>query len=115
ENTIDPGRDSAFVIAIAKPRLHLVFGDIERSDVGERAFQAVTDLDKHLAVLNEYKKDDAIATFLLANAPCLGHTLCVICDIGVTLHLWKDRNHDLIRRFALKLGKLFVETSRSFL
>src|SRR6266487_1531241 len=97
---------------IAKMRFDSVFSNVERGDVWQCAFQAVTDLDKHLAILNEHKKDDAIATLLLTNAPRLGDTLRVICDIGVTLHLREDRDHDLIRGFAFKLGKLFIETER---
>ena len=115
KDRIDSGRDPAFVIAIAKMRLDFVFGDVERGDVGQRAFQTVADLDKHLPILNEHEKDDAIATFLLTNTPRLGDTLCVICDIGFALHLREDRDHDLIRGFALKLGKLFIKTQRGFL
>src|SRR5438105_2646850 len=110
KDRIDSGGDPTFVIAIAKLRFDSVFGDVERGDVGQCAFQAVTDLDKHFAILNENKKDNAIATFLLADAPSLGDALRVICDIGVALHLREDRNHHLIRRFPLKLGKLFIET-----
>jgi hypothetical protein len=96
-------------------RLDSVFSDVERGDVGQRTFQAVTDLDKHLAVLSEHEEDGAVATFLLANAPRLGDTLRVVCDIGLTLHLREDRNHDLVRGFAFKLRQLFIETQRCFL
>src|SRR5437762_8418691 len=93
-------------------RFDFVFGYIERSNVGQRAFQAVTDLDKHLAVLNEDKKHSSIAPVFLADAPCLCDALRVICNIRVALHLRKDRHHDLIGCFALKLRKLFVEAQR---
>src|SRR5256886_16049911 len=110
KDRIDSGGDPAFVIAIAKMRFDSVFGDVKRGDVGQCAFQAVTDLDKYFAILNENEKDNAIAAFLLADAPRLGDTLRVISDIGVALHLGEDRDHDLIRCFPLKLGKLFIET-----
>jgi hypothetical protein len=115
KDRIDSHCDSAFVIAIAKMGFDFVFGDIERGDVGQRAFQAVPDLDKHFAVLNEHEKDDAIATFLLTNAPRLSDTLRVICDLGVALHLREDGDHDLVRCFAFKLCKLLVKTQGSFL
>ena len=112
KDRIDSDRDPAFVIAAAKMRLDFVFGDVERGYVGQRSFQTVTDLDKHLAVLNEHEKDNAIATLLLTNAPRLSDTLCVICDIRLALHLRENRDHDLVRRFALKLGKLFIKAQR---
>jgi len=115
EDRIDSDCDPAIVIAVAKMRLDFVFGDIECRDVGQRPLQAVTDLDKHFAVLNEHKKNDAVASFLLANAPGLGDTLRVVCDIGVALHPREDGDHDLVRCFALKLRELFIKTERSFL
>src|SRR5207253_3541836 len=85
KDRIDSGGAPAFVIASAKMRFDSVFGDVERGDVGQCAFQAVTDLDKHFTILNENEKNNAIATFLLADAPRLGDALRVICDIGVAL------------------------------
>src|SRR4029453_7932997 len=103
------------VIAAAKMRLDFVFGDVESGYVRQRAFQAVTDLDKHFSILNEHKKNDAIPALLLTNTPCLGDTLGIVRDVRVALHLRKDRDHDLIGSFALELRQLFIEAMRSFL
>jgi hypothetical protein len=115
QDRIDPRRDPAFVIAVPKMRFDFVFGNVERGDVGQRPLQAVANLDKHLAVLNEHKKDRAIAPLLLTDSPRLGYPLRVICNVRVALHLRKDRDHHLIGSFALELGQLLVKTMSGFL
>lgn len=81
KDRIDSYRNPAFVIAAAKMGLDLVFGDVERGYIGQRTFQAVSHLDKHLSILNEHEEDNAIATLLLTDAPRLGDPLSVICDV----------------------------------
>ena len=95
-------------------RFDPVFSDIERGNVGKRAFQTVANLNEDLAVLRENEQYDAVALFFLSNAPGLRDSLGVSSNVVVALHLWKDRDHDLVRRFALELGELFVESQRSF-
>jgi len=80
ENRIDSDGEAALIVIVSEVRLDLVFRDVKAGHVGQRTFQPVADLDKHLAVLNEHKKNDAIATPFLTNAPRLGYPLRVILD-----------------------------------
>ena len=93
----------------------MVLGDVECRNVRQRTFEAVADLNKHLAILNEDEQHGAVAFIFLADAPRLGNTLCVIVDRRIALHLRKYRDHDLIGRFALELRELLVEAQRGFL
>ena len=93
----------------------MTLGDVERRRVRQRAFQAVTDLNKHLAILDEHKEHHAIAAFLLTDTPRLCHALGVVRDVRVALHFWQNRDHDLIRSFPLEFGELLVKTISGFL
>ena len=62
-------------------RFDPVFGDVECGDIRQRAFQTITDLDKHLTVLREDEQHHTVAALFLADAPCLCHTLGVVRDV----------------------------------
>src|SRR5438094_2802255 len=87
----------------------MTLSDVECRRVRQRAFQTVADLDEHLPVLDEYKKNYTVAPLLLADAPRLCHALCVISDIRVALHFRKNRDHHLVGSVPLELSKLLVE------
>jgi hypothetical protein len=112
---IDPRRDAALIIPSPKKRFDVAFSDIEGCRVRKRAFQAITNLDKHLAILDEHKEHDPVATFFLADAPRLRDALRIVRDIRVALHLGKNRYHDLIGSFPLELRKLFVKSLGGFI
>src|SRR5439155_7418423 len=99
---IDSGGYAAHIIPNPKKRHEVRLGDIERRDVWECAFQAITNLDKHFVILDEHKEHHAVAALLLTNAPGLCHALGVVGDIRVALHLGKNRHHDLIESSQLK-------------
>src|SRR5205814_8261110 len=111
---VDTGGEAAFIIPIAEMGLDMVLGDVECRNVRQRTFEAVADLNKHLAVLNKDKQHDAVSFIFLADAPGLSDTLCVIIDRRIALHFRKYRNHDLVGRFALELRELLVEAQRGF-
>ena len=92
----------------------MTLSDVECRGVRQRAFQAVADLDKHLAVLDEHKENHTVAPLLLPHAPRLCHALCVISDIRVALHFGKNRDHHLVGSFSLELSKLLVEARCGF-
>ena len=92
----------------------MTLSNVEGGRVWQRAFQAVADLDKHLAVLNEHKKNHAIAALLLSDTPRLCHALCVISDIRIALHFRKNRDHHLVGSVSFELSKLFVKTRCNF-
>ena len=92
----------------------MIFSDVERGDVRQRAFQSVADLDVHFAVAFKNEQDHAVALLFLSDAPRLRDPLSVIFDRGVALHFRKHRDHDLIGSLALELGQLLVEAQRGF-
>src|SRR2546430_15828997 len=92
----------------------MTLSDVECRRVRQRAFQAVADLDEHLTILDEHKKNHTITPLLLADATRLCHALCVISDIRVALHFRKNRDHYLVGSISLELCKLFVETRFGF-
>ena len=61
-------------------RLDMVLSDIERRNIRQGPFQAVADLNKHLAVLDENEQDRPVSSLLLSNAPSLRDALCVVFD-----------------------------------
>src|SRR5436309_2168272 len=87
---IDACRQPSLIIASPKQWLDMTLSDVECRRVRQRAFHAVADLDNHLAVLDERKKNHTITPLLLADAPRLCHALCVIGDIRVALHFRKN-------------------------
>src|SRR5262245_55610008 len=92
----------------------MTLSDVESCRVGQCAFQAVADLDEHLAVLDKRKKNHTVAPLLLADAPRLCHALCVISDIRVALHFRENRDYHLVGSFPLELSKLLVKAVSSF-
>src|SRR5262249_16375248 len=103
KDQIDSCCEASLIIADPKQWLDVTLCYVECRRVGQRAFKAVANLDKHLPVLNEDEKHDTIPALLLPNTPSLCHALCVISEIRVALHFRKNRDHDLIGRFPLEL------------
>src|SRR3989442_10736329 len=95
-------------------RFDAVFGDVEPSDVWQRAFQTVADLDENLSILREDEQHHPVTLFLLSNAPCLRDALRVSGNIVVALHFWKHRDHDLIGSLTFELRELFIEAISGF-
>ena len=114
EDQIDPCCEAILIIARSEQWLDVTLRYVERRSVGQRAFQPIANLDKHLAILREHKEHHAIPALLLPNAPRLCDALSVISDIRITLHSRKNRDHHLIRGFPLELRQLLVETLADF-
>jgi len=74
----------------------MIYPNVVGRDIRQRAFQTVTNLDEHFAVLNENEKDRAVAPIFLSDAPRLGDALGVIGNLGVALHFREHRDHDLV-------------------
>src|SRR5947209_1029222 len=96
EDRIDSVGEAAFIILVSKAWLDPVLSNVECSDVGERAFQTVTDLNEHLPVLSEHEQHNAVPIVLLTDAPRLGNALRVCSNVIVALHFWKYRDHNLV-------------------
>src|SRR5204863_8983685 len=112
---IDPGGEAAFITATAEMGLDMVLSDLECRNVRQRTFEAVADLNKHLAIRNEDEQHGAVSFIFLADAPGLGDTLRVIVDRRIALHFRKHGDNNLIRCLTLELRELFVETMSGFL
>src|SRR5689334_12831866 len=111
EDRINSFGQPALIIVVSKVRLDPMLGNVECREVGQRAFQAVTDLNEHLSVLDEHEQHDAVALIFLPHAPGLRDALRVRGDVVVALHFWKHRDHNLVRSFAFELGELIVKTA----
>ena len=82
--------------------------------VRQRAFQAVADLDKHLAVLDEHKEDHAVAPTPFAPRPT--PVPRAVCNQRYPSRsaFWENRDHHLVGSFSLELSKLLVEARCGF-
>lgn len=96
DDRIDPGLQTTCVVSRFEMWLDLIFSDLFAGRIGQRAFQAVADLNKHLAVLYEDKENDAIVFALLPHAPGPSHTNRVIVDGRLRLHLWINGHDHLV-------------------
>ena len=67
--------DAAVEVVALELRRHLVADDAARHRVRQRAFEAVADLDAHLAVLRRDDDEHAVVLALLAELPCVEHPL----------------------------------------
>ena len=77
---INAGSEPSFVVVVTELRLDVIFSDVERGDVRQRAFQSVADLDVHFAVAFKNEQDHAVALLFLSDAPRLRDPLSVIFD-----------------------------------
>ena len=64
----------------AEARQDRVLDDEAANGVGERAFEAVADLDTHLALVRRHDQQHAVVLVLLADAPLAAELVAVILD-----------------------------------
>ena len=105
DDRVDAVRDALVVVAGLELRRHHVADDAARRDVGQRAFETVTDFDAHLAVLRHDDDQHAVVLAFLPELPVLEHLGRVFLD-----RLAADRRHgqhrDLIaRRLLVRLER----------
>ena len=72
DHPVDAGRDAAGEIAGPEFRRDDLVDDPPRGDVGERAFEAVADLDAQMPVVLGDDEDRAVVDLLAADLPGLG-------------------------------------------
>jgi len=109
---VDPGGQTSGIIPRFETRLDFILGDLFAKRIGQDAFQAVADLHKHLAILNENKQNDAVIPGLLPNPPGTRHADGVIIDGRIGLHLRINRNTNLVAGCALEVFQQAVELVR---
>ena len=69
QNGVDPGHHSAGYIACAKPRHDFVTDNLRGAGVGQRAFEAIPDLDTDLSILDRDEQERAVVGAFLAQLP----------------------------------------------
>ena len=106
---IDADAQAVFVIATDELRFHLILGDVERRYIRQRPFQAVADLNDHLAILDEHEQDDSVAFILLSDAPRFRDALSVGRNVVVALHFRKNCDHDLVGSVAFELREFSIK------
>src|SRR5262249_46919992 len=107
-DTVAPATDAANEIVDPEARDDGVLDDELRSRVGKRAFQAVTDLDTHLAFVWRDDEQRAGIFLFLSDLPVAPELVTVVLDRGALERL--ERDHDkLAGGLGLELGELALE------
>jgi len=106
---VDGRLDPARVVPGSEPGHHDVGDDLIGRRVGQRAFEAVADLEADLAVLDEDEKDDTVVELLPPHAPALRGADREVLERRRG-QLRKDRHHDLVGRLLVEGLQLGLQT-----
>src|SRR6202022_4985116 len=82
DDVVDTAVDAAGKIIGAKARSNGVLDDEPRYRIGERSFEAVADLDAHLALARRHNQQDAVVLVLLTDLPVAAELHAEIFDRG---------------------------------
>src|SRR5205814_10330741 len=93
---------AGIIIAGAELRDDNVLDDELAFGIGERAFEAVTHFDAHLALVRRHDENRAVVLALLPDAPGAAELITVGGDV-LPLQRFERGNHDLIAGFLLEL------------
>ncbi len=104
-DVVDPARDPAGKIVGAEPRQDRIVDDETRHQVGQRAFEAVADLDADLALVRRHDQQHAVVLVLLSDLPVAAELIAVILDRGALQRFQRDHHH-LVGRLGFKVGEL---------
>src|SRR6516225_5218365 len=108
DDVIDPATDAAGEIVDPKARNDGVLYDELRDRVGERAFEAVADLDAHLAFVRRHDKQRAGILLFLSDLPVTPELISVVLNRGSLKRLQRYHN-ELAGGLGLELGELALE------
>src|SRR5207244_5114203 len=106
---IDPDRDPAFIVIISEERFDLVFRDVEAGDIRQCSLQAVSDLDVHFAILNEYEPNHAVVATLLPNFRVIFYTISIVFNRRVDLNRLINEIPYLFSSFVFILCMMIYE------
>src|SRR5262245_24449018 len=108
DDVIDPATDAAGEIVGPKARNDGVLDDELRYRVGERAFEAITDLDAHLAFVRRDDQQRAGILLFLSDLPLTPELVAVVLNRGSLKRLQRNHN-ELAGGLGLELGELALE------
>src|SRR5262249_571438 len=108
-NGADACLDSSIEIVGPKPGPHVVVEDLSRPEVRELAFEAVADLDPHLAVVSRDEQKNPVVDALAAEFPGLGHADGILLE-GFALEARNHEHSDLGPGPRLQVAKLRFQT-----
>ena len=103
-----PARDARRHVAGAEFRQDRVLDDQPGHRVGEIAFEAVADLDAHVALVRRDDQDDAVVLALLADPPGAAELIAVVGDV-VALQRFQRDHDELVGGLRLERGELGIE------
>ena len=103
---------SAVVVAGFEMRGDLFFNNSLAQRIGQNAFETITNLQIHFAILNEHEENRAVVFDFLPDAPPPRHADRVIFNGRIRLHLRVDGNDDLLGSLALEFLELLVQLRR---
>src|SRR3546814_2401248 len=83
----------------------LLVEDYARQGVGQHGFEAVADLDPHLALIGRDDKQRAVVLVLLPDRPCAAELIAVILD-RIALQVGNGRDNQLAAGRFFQLFKL---------
>src|SRR5262249_31885433 len=108
DDVIDPTTDATGEIVGPKTRNDGVLYDELRYRVGERTFEAVTDLDAHLAFVRRHDQQRAGILLFLSDLPVTPELVAVVLNRGSLKRLQRNHN-ELAGGLGLELGELALE------
>src|SRR5262249_40636448 len=108
DDVVDPATDATGEIVDPKTRNNRVLYDELRYRVGERAFEAVTDLDAHLAFVRRHDEQRAGVLLFLSDLPVTPELVTVVLNRGSLKRLQRNHN-ELAGGLGLELGELALE------
>src|SRR5262249_16687466 len=108
DDVVDAPADAAGEVARLEARQDRILDDQLADRVGERAFQAIADLDADLAIIRRDNQQDAAVLLLLPDAPVAAELIAIVLDRGALQRL-QCHDHQLAGGLALELGELAVE------
>src|SRR5215831_10554517 len=108
DDVIDPATDAAGEIVDPKTRNYGVLYDKLGDRVGERAFEAVADLDAHLAFVRRHDKQRAGILLFLSDLPVTPELVTVVLNRGSLKRLQRNHN-ELAGGLGLEFRQLALE------
>ncbi len=110
-DAVDAGADAVVVIAALERGRDVLLDDAVGRRVGQRAFEAVADLDAHLAVVQRDQQQHAVIDLAAAELPLVDDADRILLD-DLGLRRRHDQDHDLAALRLLERRELGFERGR---